>query len=67
MKKSLLTKRFNADNSLSLLSGGRVQVRFELGRHSNADDFAKGWYGDEEVRWGVPQFRLRAPSRRAAA
>lgn len=59
MAKPTLTKRYNADNTLSILCRGRVVEKFPLGCHSYADAFAKGWFGDEPIRWGRPQFRRR--------
>lgn len=56
-KPAVLVKRYNADNSLSILAHGRVHTRLELGHHSAADAFAKGWFGDHPVRWGRAQFR----------
>jgi hypothetical protein len=54
-----LTKRYNADNTLSVLARGRVVLKCKLGWHSDADTFAIGWYGDNPVVWNRPQFRLR--------
>jgi hypothetical protein len=55
-----LTKRYNADNSLSILARGRVLTRIRLGHHDSAEAFAQGWFGDHPIKWGRPQFRLKS-------
>lgn len=55
-----LVRRYNADGSLSILARGLVMIRFELGWHSSAEPFARGWFGDGPVKWGKPQFRFSA-------
>jgi hypothetical protein len=57
--KPLLTKRYNADQTLTILCRGRVVIKFGLGDHRRADDFAKGWFGDDPIRWGKTQFSAR--------
>jgi hypothetical protein len=56
-RPAVLVKRYNANQTLSILARGRVQITFKLGDHSSADHFAKGWFGDHPVRWGRAQFR----------
>lgn len=57
-KPSALTRRYNGDNTLSLLCRGRVVIKFKLGNHGDAEHFAAGWFGEHEQKWGRPQFRL---------
>lgn len=54
-KASLLTKRWNADNTISLLSRGKVVLSRVDSR--SAEAFAEGWFGDKKPRWGRQQFR----------
>lgn len=54
-----LVKRYNADNTLSILARGRVQIRLQLGDHSAAEHFARGWFGEHPIRWGRAQFRRK--------
>jgi len=58
MKKPItLTRRYNADGSLSLCARGRVQIRLPLGRHSDAEIFAIGWFGEgQPQKWGRARF-----------
>ena len=57
-KAPALTRRWNLDGSISLLSSGRVVFR-----HRDMDalrSFALGWFGDRPQRWGGAIFTKRA-------
>lgn len=58
MKKQLrLTKRYNVDNSISLICRGRVIHR---GNKESIENFAIGFFGGKAPCWGRPQFKFSA-------
>jgi hypothetical protein len=57
-KAPTLTRRWNLDGSISLLSGGRVVFRHQDLNALKA--YAKGWFGDCPERWGRSIFTKAA-------
>lgn len=57
LKPPKLSKRWNADGSITLYCRGSKVERFT---GSNASEsvkaFAAGWYGDYPIRWGKSKF-----------
>ncbi|UUV43260.1 hypothetical protein RCCWILLIS_88 [Rhodobacter phage RcCWillis] len=56
-KPAKLSKRWNADGSITLYCRGRKVERFTGSSASESvKHFAAGWYGDHPIRWGKSKF-----------
>ena len=70
MKRAGLTKRYNANLSISLIYKNKVifntGTSFAISPESSADRFATGWFGENNPqKWNPPKFRYSTKGQEA--